>query len=298
MEHAFRQVLDVLYAVRDAAPKEHAHLLRVVFAAQHVHNLLGILAAAGVSLDVELTMPLVAVAVSLGSGKLYAAEGAALDVRLDLQNPLNELGIRGTETDAPAGHVVTLRHRVELNAAVLGTRYLEDAQVLLAEDERVGIVVDDDDAVLTCEAHQTLVGLAAGAATCRHVGIVGPHQFHTREVHPLQFVEVGLPTVVLAQVVVHNLRTENLRERRVSGIAGIGHQHLVAGIDEGQRDVQDALLRADERQNLGFRVEVDVVPALVESGHRRAQLGRTHRGLVAVGCWVVGHLAELFNRLL
>ena len=169
--------------------------------------------------------------------------------------------------------------------------------MFLAENERVRIVVNNDDAVLLGKRHQTLVGLATGTATCRHVGIVGPHQLDAREVHLLQLIEVGLPAVVLAQVIVHNLGTQNLAERRVCGIARIRHQDAVARIDEGQRRVQDALLGADERQHLALGIEVDVVPALVETSHGLAQLWRTHCGLVAVGTWLVSHLAQLLDGL-
>ena len=210
MEHALRQVLDVLDALRNLAPEEHAHLIGVVGAAQHVHNLLGILTTTTVEVDVELAVPCLIVLVSLSSSELDATEGAALDVRLHLQNPLNELGVRGTEANAPTRHVMAFRHGVELDAAVLGARHLQDGEMLLAEDEAVGVVVDHDDVVVLSKLDQTLVGLALGTSACRHVGIVRPHQLDAREIHLLQLVEVGLPAVVLAQVVVHNLGTQNL----------------------------------------------------------------------------------------
>ncbi len=43
---------------------------------------------------------------------------------------------------------MTLRHGVELDAAVLGAGNLKDAQMLLAKDKAVGDVVDDNNAVL------------------------------------------------------------------------------------------------------------------------------------------------------
>ena len=73
---------------------------------------------------------------------------------------------------------------------------------MLIEDERVGIVVHHDDAVALGETHEPLVGLHPCIAASRHVGIVGPHQADAAEVHALQLVKVGLPPIVLAQVVV------------------------------------------------------------------------------------------------
>ena len=72
-----------------------------------------------------------------------------------------------------------LRHGVELDAAVLGTRYLKDAQVFLAQDKAVGVVIHHDDAVILGKLHQTLLGLTLCTSTSRHIRIVGPHQLHT-----------------------------------------------------------------------------------------------------------------------
>ncbi len=298
MQDTLGEVFHVVICVRDSAPEEHAHLVLVVFATQHIHDLLGILAATGIGLDVCHAMPLVGVVVGLGSSQLDASESTALDVRLHLQDPGDELGIGGAEAHTPAWHVVALRHRIELDAAVLGARHLQKRERLVVEDEAVGIVVHHDDVVVLCEPHQTLVGLHAGRSACRHVGIVGPHQPYTRKVHLLQLVEIGLPAVLRTQVVVHNLRAENLAERGIGGIARIGHQHLVARIDESQRDMQDAFLRAYQRQHLLRGVEIYIVKTLVEACHSLTQLRRAHRWLIAVGIGLAGHLAQLFYGLL
>ena len=138
---------------------------------------------------------------------------------------------------------MTLRHRVELYAAVLCAWHLQDAQRALAvEDKAVGVVVDHDDVILASKTHQTLVGLHTCGSACRHIGIVHPHQLHPREIHPLQFVEVGLPAVLGFEVVIDNLGTEYFAQRRIGGVTGIGHKHLVTRIDEGERDMQDAFL--------------------------------------------------------
>ena len=62
--------------------------------------------------------------------------------------------------------------------------------------------------------------------------------------------------------------------------------------------MEDTLLGADERQHLRIAVDVDTIPALVEARHRMAQLGDTHRDLIAVGIGIMGHLTELFYCLL
>ena len=60
----------------------------VVGAAQRRHNLLGDFATAAVGVDVGLMVPLrVVVAQGFGGSQLYAAEGTAVDIALDFQNP-------------------------------------------------------------------------------------------------------------------------------------------------------------------------------------------------------------------
>ena len=297
MEHTLGELFGIGIAGGNLAPEEHAHLRGIEVALQRAHDFLGQVAASAVGSYIGFAVPLLAVAVGFGRCQLYAAESSAVDVALDFQYPLDELGVRGAQAHTPARHVVALRHRVELNAAVLGAGHLQERQRMVVQDEGVGVVVHHDDAMVLCEPHQALVGLHACCAAGGHVGIVGPHQLDAAQVHLLQRVEVGLPAVVLHQVVVHDLGTENFAERRVGGIAWIGHEYLLAGVDEGQRGVQDALLAADERLYLGLRVQLHAVPAQVEVGHGLAQFGRSHRGLIAVGIRVVRHAAQLFDGL-
>ena len=74
------------------------------------------------------------------------------------------------------------------------------------------IVVDDDDVLTACEVHQLLVKLRRGVRSCRHIGIVGPHQFDTAHIHFLQLIEVGHPAVFFFQVVVHDLGAQYLAQ--------------------------------------------------------------------------------------
>ena len=151
-----------------------------------------------------------------------------------------------------------------------------------------------------CEIHKSLVCLHPRIAASGHVGIVCPHQFHPRQVHLLQLLEVGLPSVVLHEVVVHHLRSENLAQRGVGGITGIGHEHFLAGIDEGESDVEYALLRTDKWLNLCGGIEFNSIPSLIEIRHCLAQLGCSHRGLITMSVGAACHLAQclycLFRR--
>ena len=135
--------------------------------------------------------------------------------------------------------------------------------MLLAQDEAVRIIIHNNDAMLLGKLHQSFVGLHLRSATSRHIGIVGPKQTGLGGQSPcsshrgdsprdnfFQLVEIGLPAIVLTQVVIHDIGTQNLRQRSIGRIARIGYQHAVARIDESQRDMQDTLFRANQWQQL------------------------------------------------
>ena len=136
-------------------------------------------------------------------------------------------------------------------------------------------------------------GIAAGG----HVGIIGPHQLHARQVSVLQFFEIGLPAIVFVQIIVDHLSTEYLAERGIGRIAWIRHQHLVSRIDKGESDMQYTFLAAYQGLHLTGGVYLHAVPSVVEVCHSLPQFHRTHRGLVAVGRRVMSHLAEFVDGL-
>ena len=211
MQQAFGEVFYICNAVGDAPPKEHSHLRGVECASESGHNLLGHIAAAAVGVDVGLAMPFFAVSrQGFGCGELYTSERTAVDVALDFEYPRNESGIGDTHTHTPTRHVVALGHRIELYAAIFGIGNLHQREALFGENERIGIVVDDNDVVFLCKRHQTLISLTTCTPSGGHVGIVGPHEFHTAQVHLLQLIEIGLPSIILPQVVVHDLSSKNL----------------------------------------------------------------------------------------
>ena len=179
MEYLFCQILNILDVCRNLAPKEHANLILIVGTAQHIHNLLSPLATTCVGVNIVLTMPLLTVVICLSSSQLDTTECSTLNVRLHFQDPLDELSVGSTKSDTPTWHIVALRHRIELDAAVLGTWNLKNTQMLLTEDERIGVIVYYDDIMLLSKRHQSLVSLTTGSASRRHIRIVGPHQLHT-----------------------------------------------------------------------------------------------------------------------
>ena len=72
------------------------------------------------------------------------------------------------------------------------------------------------------------------------------------------------------------------RRHAVHRVAGVGDQRLVPGIEVRERDVPDALLRADQRDHLGLGIELDAEPPPVPVGDRPAELGRADVARVPV----------------
>ena len=299
MENLLCEVFYIGVFLRNLAPEEHAHLVRIKLAVQYLHNLLGYVAAAAIIGDVVLTVPLVGIVEhGLGSSELDSAEASVVDVALHLQDPGDKLLVARNHSHTPSRHIVALAERIEFDAAVLGARHLHDAQRMLVEDERIRVVIHHHDVVILGKLHESLVGFHLCHSTGRHVRIVGPHQLHVAEVHLLQRLEVWLPFIVLAQVVIGNLGAENLVDGSIGRIARVWDEHLVARVAEGERNVQDTLLATNEGLDFRSPVKIHVIPSLVITSHRLAQLRDAHCRLISVCSRVMGYLAERIDGLL
>ena len=86
-----------------------------------------------------------------GDGRdLDGREGAVIEVALEAGEGGDELLVADHESDAPAGHVVALRQREELDRDIFGAGNLHDAGRLVAVEGDVGVgeVLDEIEAVL------------------------------------------------------------------------------------------------------------------------------------------------------
>ena len=162
----------------------------------------------------------------------------------------------------------------------------------LVEDEAVRVVIDKENAVAAGKVHQLFEDILPGRGSRGHVGIIGPHDLYAREVQLPEGLEVRVPAVGLHQVVGDDPGLAQAGGRCVGGIAGIGHQHPVAGIQKGQRQQKDALFGAHQGLNLGGGVQVHAVPRAVPVGHGFAKLRKAGVSLVAVVAGVAGAAAE------
>ena len=109
------------------------------------------------------------------------------------------------------------------------------------------------------------------------VRVVEPHHLGRSRHVVRDGVVLGQPSVALVQGHDVALRACEHGAHRVHRVRRVRHQRDVAGIQEAERRVADAFLRADERQHLGIRVQVNVEPLLVPVGdgaaHFRQAIG-------------------------
>ena len=231
------------------------------------------------------------------AGDLDRLEHAVVVVALDRRQGVDHLLVAGAETDAPAGHVVGLAHRRELDADVLGALGRQEAGGLVAVEERlaVGEVVDDLELEVLGQVHDRL----EEARIDRHGG---------RVVRIVQDQQLGLGVQVLAD---HRDGVEELlivaqRDRDDVG-AGQGHgvdvdregrvgdDGRIARAQHRQAQVAEAFLGADGGEDFGVRVELDALFAGVLLGHLAAEVLDPVGGAVAVVARVAGGLAELLD---
>ena len=107
-------------------------------------------------------------------------------------------------------------------------------------------------------------------------------------------VEVGQEAVLFGQRQVIRRAAREHRADRIDRVSGIGHERHIAGVDEAECGVGDAFLCADQRHNLGRRVERDLEALCHPACDALAQIRQTLGFGVAV---VGGHIGVLVQRL-
>ena len=219
---------------------------------------------------------------------------AGVDVRLHAHEGVDDLRVAGGHADAPARHVVALGEGVELDADVYGALRLEEAgrAVTVEGDFAVGAIVADGDAVSLREVDDALEELDARDCARGVVRVVEPEELRAVGDVPRDGFEVGEEAVVFSQRQRVGRAAGEHDPDLVDGIGGVGDEGCVAGVDEAEGDVGDALLRADEGHELLFGVEGDAKASLVPLGGRAAEVGEAFGFRVAVVGGVAGGLAE------
>ena len=155
----------------------------------------------------------------------------------------------------------------------------------------------DHDVVFPAKSHQLLEQFRRGVRAGRHIGIVDPHQLHTAQIPFLQRLKVGLPPLLFQQVILHHLCPQQLRHRAIGGITGVGHQYRISEVEEGHRDMQDTLFRADQRQHLGS-CQLHSVDTVIPLSVGSPQLRDTGIGLVGMHIGSLHCFTECLDGLL
>ena len=136
--------------------------------------------------------------------------------------------------------------------------------------------------MLISKVHNLLIKFGSGLRSCRHVGIVGPHDFHTAEVHFLQSLKVRLPAVFFRKIVCNYVSTNQVGSRRISRIARIRYQHLVALVYESHADEEDSLFRTEERLDFAVRVQCYLIISFVPVCKCLSECRETHITLISM----------------
>ena len=221
-------------------------------------------------------MPFFAVGVvSLSCSKLNALKGSVFYVALHLEHPTNECGIANYHSYTPTWHIVTFRHRVELYTTVFCTLYLHDAHWVFIQNQRIRIIVYNNNIMTLSKINKFFVGFSSGISTCWHVWIVCPQKLHLAQIHFLQRIKIGLPTVILTQVIIRYLCTKDFVYGCVGWITWIRNKHFVARIAECQSGIHYSFLATYDGLNLAHSVEFYSVCALIESSHGFTQLRKS-----------------------
>ena len=207
-------------------------------------------------------------------GQLHRLEDAGVDVRLELTDQSHEVGTTAHPADAPSGHVVRLRQRVELEPDFLSTLDLEQAQRPVASEcnLRVRRVVAQNDAVAMAELDRSFEKLAIRHRGGRVVRIVEPHEPRSLCDRSRDRVEVRQPVVLGRERHDVRLAGGHERPRHVDRVTRVRGEDDVAGIDERQRHVADPVLGAERWQDLAVRVQRHGEPLAVPVCDCRAQL--------------------------
>ena len=199
---------------------------------------------------------------------LDGVEDSGVGVFLHLADRGDQLRIPDGHADPPARHVVGLGEGVELDAHLLRPVGGQEAEPLLAVEDHlaVGVVVADGDVVRLREGDQPVEELPGCAGAGRVVRVIEEHPprlFHDLRRNLLEHRKVG---VLRADRNIVGNPAPHEDARPVGGIAGIGHQDDVAGIDPGQDEVVAPLLGADQAQDLRRRIQRHAVAGLVPAG--------------------------------
>ena len=153
--------------------------------------------------------------------------------------------------------------------------------MVVEDDLGVGVVVDNDDVVLPGESNELFIE-GPGRRHAHGVGRVG-HHHHLGLPGQLRVdgVQVRQVAVLRPQLVIRDFRAAEHGTHFKDGVAGVGHQHHVAGVADGQADVGQPLLGAVDGHDL-ILLQLHAVAGAIPVLHGLQQLGQLRQGVFVV----------------
>ena len=176
------------------------------------------------------------------AGDLDGVELAGVDVAFDLAECGDDGGIAGGPADAPAGHVEALGEGVEFDGDIHGAGDFQDAARGFFEvDFAIRQIIGNHPVVFLREGDGFFVEGARGGGRGGVVRIVQPDKFGFAFDLLGDGVEVGEEIIFLQQR--HDVGDAAGEEGAgvVDGVAGLRDEHDIAGVDDGEGEVGDAV---------------------------------------------------------
>ena len=213
---------------------------------------------------------------------------------------LTILRVAAHEAQPPARHVVRLRGREDLDADVLGARHLQERGRPVAVEREVGVreVVHDHQPVLARELHHLDEEVALDAHGGRVVREREDEQLGLRPGELRRLLQPPEEVSIGGQRNRSQVAVRDDDRVRVDRIGRVRDEGAVAGLQHRQRQVRHAFLGADGGDDLGVRVQLDVVAVAVPLRHRHPQPRDAAGGRVAVVLRILGGLDELVDDVL
>ena len=216
-------------------------------------------------------------------GALHGGEDPGVEVRLEGGQRAHGRPAAHGVPDTPAGHVVGLGERAELDHALLPARSGERAgsHVAVEGDLAVRRVMRDQQVVLLGEGDGPGEEGAVGDRRGGIAGVVEPYDL--RRVRRRQRVEIGEEPSGLVEPEQPRRRSGERRRRRVHRIPRVGDERFVSRVEGGEGEVRQPLLRPDEGEHLRLGVELDAEPPPVERRDRLSEVAEAVVGGIPVG---------------
>ena len=223
-------------------------------------------------------------------------KGAVIEIGFHPRQRVDEAGVAHRHADAPARHGVGFRQGIHLDGDVLRAFDLKDRGRRIAEiDLAVGKVRHDDQLMAFRQRHRLAVKIK-GHGLRRRVGRIVEHR--RARLHMGDLDGVVKPGEIGLRIVRRNRRDHPARDDEavsVNGIGRIGREDHVPRRGDRLREVGEPFLGAEGRDDLRFRLQLDVEPALVIARHGAAQADDPARDRVTVRLRVARRLRQLVD---